>query len=77
MSAIEFYESRLGEEPKTASEKLTVVMMTEYAESLRAERDGLVEALKQIEQFSDVGDDLIAVVRMKRIASTTLAKYEK
>lgn len=46
-------------------------------ESFRAVKAELIEALKQIEQFSDVGDDLLAVVRMKRIASQTLAKYEK
>lgn len=32
-----------------------------------------VEALKEIAQFSDVGDDFLAVVRMKEIASKALA----
>jgi len=49
-------------------------------ESLQAEKAELIEALKQIEQFSDIGDGVlsgaIAVVRMKSIASQTLAKYE-
>jgi hypothetical protein len=44
--------------------------------TLRADKAELIEALKQIEQFSDIGDDLLAVVRMKRIASQTLAKYQ-
>jgi hypothetical protein len=45
-------------------------------ECLRAEKAELIEALGQIEQFSDIGDDLLAVVRMKRIASQALAKIE-
>ncbi len=32
----------------------------------------LKEALRQINQFSDVGDDFLAVVRMKEIASNAL-----
>lgn len=55
--------------------------LIEQIKSLRAERDGLVEALRDIEQFSDIGDGVlsgsIAVVRMKSIATQTIAKYEK
>ena len=36
------------------------------------QRQPLLDALKQIEQFSDVGSDFLAVTRMKEIASMAL-----
>lgn len=39
--------------------------------------EGLVEALKQIEQMSDPGDNWKAICQMKSIASDALAKYKE
>lgn len=39
---------------------------------LKKENDLMFASLKQIEQFSDVGNDFLAVCRMKEIASSAL-----
>ena len=37
--------------------------------------EALIKALKQIEQFSDVGDDFLAVCKMKSIATDALKAH--
>jgi hypothetical protein len=76
--ATDFIGSEFSGNGLTVSEPDNTISIepSETIESLRADKAELIEALKQIEQFSDIGDDFIALVRMKRIASQTLAKYE-
>ncbi len=76
--ATDFIGSEFSGNGLTVSEPDNTISIepSETIATLRAEKSELIEALKQIEQFSDIGDDLLALVRMKRIASQTLAKYE-
>ena len=78
-TATDFFIYKIGEPPVTASEKLAVVLMTEYAESLRAEKAELIEALRRVRTYLVDNNDLLAPFPNRSEIDNidhTLAKYE-